>query len=290
MSEKDQSAAYNCAPWDANFEQHKPQYRSEKVILSTEDEKGSFDSFQISDVELLDSVHQRTPCPKCSKSYKYFCYKCYLPMETTKGIIPRLPGGRLPCKVDIVKCPKEMDGKSTAIHAKIICPDDVRIFTYPDMPDFQDTDTVLFLYPGPKAVSVGDIFKGSEGSCGQGIPQLKNVRLLVIDSAWDSAKKIHRAVEKLNFQQVMIGDRDTLFWRYQTGLSKKHLATIEAIYYFLVDYHTLALGQEYSGQYDDLLYLFKFMFGKIHQLYDKSSLRSYKWRHDDMKTQSKGGL
>ena len=59
----------------------------------------------------------------------------------------------------------------------------------------------------------------------------------------------------------------------------------QAIYYFLVDYHTLAMDRKYSGEYDNLLYLFKFMFGKIHQLYDKSSLRSYNWRHDHMEGQ-----
>ena len=49
-----------------------------------------------------------------------------------------------------------------------------------------------------------------------------------------------------------------------------------------MDYHTLVLREEYSGQYDDILFLFKFMYGKIHQLYDKSTLRSYHWRHDDL--------
>ena len=57
-----------------------------------------------------------------------------------------------------MKCPKEVDGKSTAIHAKVIAPDDVRIFTYPDMPEYlnltkdeensNDKEVVLFLFPG----------------------------------------------------------------------------------------------------------------------------------------------
>ena len=226
MSETDKGGAYNSAPWDANFNSHRPQYRSEKVILSKNEESDPFEEFSISDVRPLDSIHQRTPCPRCRKSYKYFCYKCYLPMETTKPLIPSLPGGSLPCKVDIIKCPKEVDGKSTAIHAKIICQEDVRIFTYPDMPtDYGVDETVLFLYPGPNAVSVSDLNESQ--SINSSCRLLDNVRLLVIDSAWDSARKIHRAVEKMNFQQVMIKDRDTLFWRYQTGLSKKHLATIE---------------------------------------------------------------
>ena len=57
-----------------------------------------------------------------------------------------------------MKCPKEVDGKSTAIHAKVIAPGDVRIFTYPDMPEYlttsdddnsnADKEVVLFLFPG----------------------------------------------------------------------------------------------------------------------------------------------
>lgn len=44
-------------------------------------------------------------------------------------------------KIDIIKHPNETDGKSTAIHAKILAPDDVNIYTYPCIPDF-DTDKV----------------------------------------------------------------------------------------------------------------------------------------------------
>ena len=59
----------------------------------------------------------------------------------------------------------------------------------------------------------------SDGSSTPAVPHLRTkVRLLVIDSAWDGAKKIQRAVkERKNFKQVFIPDRDTLFWRYQTG-------------------------------------------------------------------------
>lgn len=77
-----------------------------------------------------------------------------------------------------------------------------------------------------------------------------------------------------------------MFWRYQTGKPKEYLSTIEvknadnshvrifditnyfqAIYYLCVDYHTDVLEESYSGEYDNLLYFFKFMFEKIHNLY-----------------------
>ena len=34
-NESSKGSAYNCAPWDSNFEQKKPLYRSERVILSS---------------------------------------------------------------------------------------------------------------------------------------------------------------------------------------------------------------------------------------------------------------
>jgi len=48
---------------------------------------------------------------------------------------------QLPIKVDILKHPSEVDGKSTAIHAGVIAPDDVTIYTYPCIPDY-DKDKV----------------------------------------------------------------------------------------------------------------------------------------------------
>lgn len=41
-------------------------------------------------------------------------------------------------KIDIIKHPKERDGKSTAIHAAILARDDVKIYTYPDIPEYDD--------------------------------------------------------------------------------------------------------------------------------------------------------
>lgn len=44
-------------------------------------------------------------------------------------------------KVDIIKHPNETDGKSTAVHAKLLAPEDVHIYTYPCIPDY-DADKV----------------------------------------------------------------------------------------------------------------------------------------------------
>lgn len=81
-----------------------------------------------------------SPCVGCGKSRKFFCYTCYLPVEELQG---RLPVVKLPLKIDIIKHHKEVDGKSTAIHAAILAAEDVKIYTYPDIPDYQDDDGVV---------------------------------------------------------------------------------------------------------------------------------------------------
>lgn len=45
---------------------------------------------------------------------------------------------QLPLKVDIIKHPNEADGKSTAVHAKLLAPEDVTIYTYPCIPDYEE--------------------------------------------------------------------------------------------------------------------------------------------------------
>lgn len=43
-------------------------------------------------------------------------------------------------KIDIIKHPNETDGKSTAIHAKLLAPEFVNIYTYPCIPEYEEKD------------------------------------------------------------------------------------------------------------------------------------------------------
>lgn len=49
---------------------------------------------------------------------------------------------QLPIKIDIVKHAREVNGKSTAIHATILAPDDVTIYTYPQFPKISNKEEV----------------------------------------------------------------------------------------------------------------------------------------------------
>jgi len=230
----------------------------QKLILNT---TNPFSKLNIEDTTILDTLQERQPCDRCYKSRKFFCYSCYLPLHAVKSIMPTV---KLPIQIDIVKHAGEVDGKSTAVHAKVLAANQVNIYTFPDFPDYNKDDTVL-VFPGPDSYSLSQLKNISMSSSTKREFQLK--RIVFIDSTWNQCYAICQDERIKSLDKVMIESRETMFWRYQTGKPKEYLSTIEAIYYLCVDYHTDVLEESYSGEYDNLLYFFKFMFEKIHNLY-----------------------
>lgn len=103
-----------------------------------------FEFMRIDDNSFLNDIDGRSRCPKCLRSRKFFCYTCYVPVVDLEN---RLPKVQLPVKIDIIKHQREIDGKSTAIHAAILASDYVNIYTYPDIPDYcADDETVIKIY------------------------------------------------------------------------------------------------------------------------------------------------
>ncbi|XP_015378831.1 PREDICTED: DTW domain-containing protein 1-like [Diuraphis noxia] len=97
-----------------------------------------FEGMEISDNwQTLFNINERQPCRKCSKSRKYFCYTCY---TLNADIENKIPMVKLPFKIDIIKHSREIAGKSTAIHAALLAPNDVTIYIYPDMPKYTEDD------------------------------------------------------------------------------------------------------------------------------------------------------
>jgi len=140
----------------------------------------------------------------------------------------------LPLELHIIRHYAEKLKKSTAVHAKVVAPKHVSIFTFPEVPQYADegaTSTASFpaagtllLYPVEGAPSLKEL-----ASAGQ----LKDVkRLVVVDSTWMQAHRILSSANLAKLRRVRIGSYSTLFWRYQTGKPITHLATIEAIYFF----------------------------------------------------------
>ena len=66
------------------------------------------------------------PCPLCGNRCAFFCTVCYVPVGAPPNT--RVPRLRLPLKVDIIF--KDSPSKSSAIHARVLCPDDVVLVPY----------------------------------------------------------------------------------------------------------------------------------------------------------------
>nr|XP_045619671.1 tRNA-uridine aminocarboxypropyltransferase 1-like [Procambarus clarkii] len=253
-----------------------------KLMKPSKNLENPFLNLKISDSSFLNNLDGRSACSLCGKSRKYFCYTCYIPLPSIADKIPKV---KLPCKIDIIKHPKEIDGKSTAIHAAVLAPDDVAIYTYPNLPDYSSQDNILLVFPDKDAIHIEDLWSHLETHTKRNPeePQMKRnkphipfSRAVFIDCTWNQTRKLYHDERIKGVRCVELTKRETLFWRYQRGKPHTYLATIEAIYYFLVDVHINVLKADYASEYDDLLFFFKFMFQKIHSLYDKHTLRAYK--------------
>ncbi|XP_070764298.1 tRNA-uridine aminocarboxypropyltransferase 1 [Enoplosus armatus] len=252
---------------------------------------------------VLEKAQQkgRLKCSKCGGSRMFFCYTCCTLVGVTLQEIPLI---KLPVKIDIIKHPNETDGKSTAIHAKILAPNDVTIYTYPCIPDFEK-DKVVLVFPGPGAVSVQDMMQclhdrtdgrslysfdepcikrlkseevqgathtaeNPESGTPGGAKGLESrvyplQRVVFIDSTWNQTNKISTDERLQDLLRVELKMRKTCFWRRQKGKPDTYLATIEAIYYFLKDFHKHCLAQEYNGEYDNLLFFYSYLHSVVNK-------------------------
>lgn len=57
--------------------------------------------------------------------------------------------------------------------------------------------------------------------------------------------------------------RRTRYWRPQYNEPEGNLATVEAVYYFCLDYDKWKKSEPYDGRYDDLLYFFEYFRLKV---------------------------
>ncbi|CAD6208256.1 GSCOCG00003263001-RA-CDS [Cotesia congregata] len=260
-------------------------------------DKAPFDHLKIDDPSVLDDVQGREICGKCFKSRKFFCYTCYTPVIDSK-YFPRV---KVYCKVificiDIIKHRKEIEGKSTAIHAAILAPEDVTIYIYPDFPIFTPNDKVVLIFPGKNAISIDDLLskrlnkENKSDDTETEDDYYPITRAIFIDSTWQQTKSIYKDPRLRELPCVVFSSRISQFWRHQKKSPRWYLATIEAVHTFLVELHTKTYGaienynikqvntddEKYSGQYDNLLYIFKYMYHKIHTIYDHDQLRAYK--------------
>ncbi|XP_023229168.1 DTW domain-containing protein 1-like [Centruroides sculpturatus] len=298
----------------ASVQKEKPKrkYLIESSCLFTNRESADpLSKFSINSCDFLEELPERSACPRCYKSRRYYCYNCYVPVDEIKEKIPYL---KLPVKIDIIKHPREVDGKSTSAHAAILAPDDVKVYVYPEFPDYAK-EKVILIFPGKNAMHLSDYFEENMSKFDQGnlecdknklfhnnlppnscrktsntqeITNCQNMqrnqfnhnlpfdKVVFIDSTWKQTKQIYSNECIRSLPCIMLTSHRSLFWRHQRNKPPNYLSTIEAIYYFLVELHRKVHPDvAYRGEYDNLLFFFKYMYNKIRTLYDPKKLRAY---------------
>lgn len=191
---------------------------------------------------------------------------------------------QLPINIDIIKHKHEIDGKSTAGHAAILAPNNVSIYTYPEIPDYSGENVVL-IFPSQDAISISQLVKQENYDCIkqcnnlplQDLPKgfnrstlMKNVlkdtnsitvngskslpitKAIFIDSTWNQSKGIYKDERIRKIPCVVIQNRISQFWRHQKGSPRWYLATVEAIHQFLIELHLhcWGLNPNYKGIYN----------------------------------------
>ena len=73
-------------------QQHHPD-KAEKLGQASENPeecKARLEAMEIDDIAHIKAITERTPCPKCNKSRKYFCYKCYVVVTSLQNRVPQV--------------------------------------------------------------------------------------------------------------------------------------------------------------------------------------------------------
>lgn len=186
-----------------------------------------------------------------------------------KSIEKSIPKVKLPIKIEVIKHVKELDGKSTAVHAKVLSPNDVTIHTFPSFPDYDKSECVL-VFPSDDAKRIEDMFLNfkSNSDSENDEPKVKRSRgkiqkAVFIDSTWNQVKEIIQDDRLAKLPRIRIPDKKTLFWRPQKGKPDTFLATIESIYYFVKEFSEAYGCQSSYTNLDDILYFFMFFYNQL---------------------------
>ncbi|XP_020833934.1 tRNA-uridine aminocarboxypropyltransferase 1 isoform X2 [Phascolarctos cinereus] len=199
--------------------------------------------------EVLQKAQQsgRAKCLKCGGSRMFYCYTCYVPVETVP--IEQIPVVKI---VLVFPGPNSVSVEDISLHLHKHIPSNAL--------DSNKNDSSDKLPNKRQKMEVEENGDAEDGNKRDG-NLLKKV--VFIDSTWNQTHKIITDERLQGLLQVELKTRKTCFWRHQKGKPDTFLSTIEAIYYFLVDYHTAVLKEKYKGQYDNLMFFYSFMYQLI---------------------------
>lgn len=161
----------------------------------------------------------------------------------------------------------------------MLAPNDVAVYLYPTIPDYETEDGVFLVYPAANSISVQHLLMGLDPKLKDnfGLPKgdhmgtllnrklsdliiedeqqvidtpalpytLENLpikKVVFIDSTWSQSRSIYKDKRINSLRSVVIQNRISQFWRHQRGSPRWFLATIEAIHQLLVEIHVYAFG------------------------------------------------
>ncbi|KAI9224944.1 DTW domain-containing protein [Blastocladiella britannica] len=206
---------------------------------------------------LLDAPRVR--CDTCQDRVRYYCARCLVPRG---GVAPPVMPV-LPFVFDVFKHKHELNGKSTALHAKVLCPEDVRVWEYPNQVNAYSNrpDRTLVLYPSENATPISEIDPTSFS------------HVIVIDGTWYQAHQMVRDAPFLKDPAVrhvtFASPPKTKFWRFQQK-SEHHLATIEAMWWLVREYMAAHRPNDDQHTFDDLLWYYTFQYQRILGTYNST--------------------
>ncbi len=79
-------------------EDKEPAKRLKQTEEDKEREPLYLEKLKLASFEALDELSERKDCPKCNCSRKFFCYDCYIPLNSDVTKVPRL---QLPINVTV---------------------------------------------------------------------------------------------------------------------------------------------------------------------------------------------
>ncbi|XP_076458311.1 tRNA-uridine aminocarboxypropyltransferase 1-like isoform X2 [Babylonia areolata] len=267
--------------------------------------------------------------PPKLKCWKILSLTCRL--QTLPFWIPQIPDTSLPVKIDIIKHQSESDGKSTCPHAVVLAPENVTVYTFPCIPDY-DKKKVVLVFPCKEAITLKELAATSRSICVSAPPKAasdtsinssstasaleschdnkislgkrqadgKNTedtcpvekrkctvhhsfeRAVFIDCTWNQTRNIIQDERLKDLRRVELRDHETQFWRCHEGLATSCLSTIEAVYYFMREYHEDVLEKTYCNEYDNLLFFFTYLYHTIRERqHGGKELKAYQRKRKD---------
>ncbi|KAI9188147.1 hypothetical protein H9P43_002538 [Blastocladiella emersonii ATCC 22665] len=224
------------------------------------------EDLELSSMESLKHC-ARVQCETCRDRVRYYCPTCLIPRGTlTPPVMPVLP-----FVFDVWKHNLELKGKSTALHAKVLCPEDTRVFEYPsEVAAYENpAERTLVLYPSSTATPIGEIDPTSF------------THVIVIDGTWYQAHQMVRDAPFLKNRNVrhvtFAAPPKTKFWRFQQK-SEQHLATIEAMWWLVREYLAAHRPTDNQHAFDDLLWFYTFQYQRILGEYQEKKDRKFTTR------------